>query len=227
MIDRAGHRAAFAIAALLASAALCEAQVVGPGQQARRRYEQRTRGTNIDDFVRKLQSEEPEKRLEAVRSLGESHDEKAVEYLLQALGDADVRVQAKAVDMLGYMRAAEATPVLIQYLFLRSTDPQLKTRILAALGKIGDARAARPIAEFLQRDLDPETRGTAIYALGEIGSADAEETLHRFARADADPRIRRLAGEALAKVRQRQAVRAVEAKEPAETFLPPEFPGRR
>jgi len=211
----------------LASAAIASAQVVGPDQQTRRRYEQRTRGTNIDDFVRKLQSDEPEKRLEAVRSLGESRDEKAVEYLLQAVGDPDVRVQAKAVDMLGSMRAAEATPVLIQYLFLRSTDPQLKTRILAALGKIGDARAARPVAEFLKRDLDPETRGSAIYALGEIGSADAEDTLDRFSRSDANPRIRRLAAEALAKVRQRQAIQAVEAKEPAETFLPPELPARR
>src|SRR5262249_28233944 len=154
---------------------LASAQI--SGQQIRNRYDKNTKGASIDDYVKRLASDDPEKRLEAVKSLGASKDNKAVEYLIQALGDSDMRVQAKAVDMLGEMRATDATPVLIQSLFLRTTETQMKQRILASLGKIGDTRAARPIMEFLQRDLDQATRGTAIYALGAIGAPESVDAL--------------------------------------------------
>ncbi len=193
-------------------------------QQIRQRYEKNTKGTSIDDFVKKLESQDAEKRLEGVKSLGASKDNKAVEYLIQALGDPDMRVQAKAVDMLGEMRAADAAPVLIQYLFLRTTEAQMKQRILAALGKIGDARAARPIMEFLRRDLDPATRGTAIFALGDIGAPESAEALSQIAQADQDATVRRLAGEALNKVQAHQAVRQKEVKGLSETFLEPKAP---
>jgi HEAT repeat protein len=122
------------------------------------------------------------------------------------------------------MKATVATPVLVQHLFLVTTEAQMKQRILAALGKIGDPAATRPIAEFLQRDLDPATRGTAIYALGDIGSADATATLEKISEKDENPTQRRLAREALAKVRQHQEARAREAKGPQETFLEPREP---
>lgn len=192
--------------------------------QIRQRYDKNTKGTSIDDFVKKLNSDDAEKRLEGVKSLGASKDPKAVEYLIQALGDGDVRVQVKAIEMLGEMRATEATPVLIQYLFLRTTETQMKQRILAALGKIGDTRAARPIMEFLRRDLDLATRGTAIFALGDIGAPESMETLSQIAEADTDQTARRLASEALNKVRHHQAVMHQEVKGPSETFLEPKQP---
>ena len=213
---------AMTVFALLAHAGVMQAQIVGP--QSRERYERRTKGTSIDDFVKKLSSDEPEERLQAVRSLGESQEPKAIEYLIQAVGDDDVRVRAKAIAMLGHMKATEATPVLIQYLFLRTTDPKMKTLVLASLGKIGDQHAAKPILDFLQRDLDQETRGTAIFALGEIGSSDAEKELTKISQTAEDPTLRRLATEALAKVHYRQASRSAEAKEPSATFLEPNGP---
>src|SRR6266404_3736268 len=213
--QRAGAVVMLASLVLLASGV--QAQIIG--DESRQRFQKQTKGVSIDDFVKKLASDEPETRLQAVRSLGESKDAKATDYLLQAVGDPDIRVKAKAIDMLGHMRATEATPVLIQYLFLRTTDPQMKTLILAALGKIGDARAARPIVEFLQRDLDNSTRGTAIFALGEIGSSEAEEALKQVLQNEQDGTLRRLANESLAKVHQRQASQSAEAKEPSTTFL--------
>lgn len=213
------RRTAAGVACALALAATADGQI-NP-QQIRQRYEKNTKGISIDDYVKKLESEDAEKRLEGVKSLGASKDNKAVEYLIQALGDTDMRVQAKAVDMLGEMRATDATPVLIQYLFLRTTETQMKQRILAALGKIGDTRAARPIMEFLHRDLDAATRGTAIYALGDIGAAESSETLSQLAQADQDATVRRLAAEALAKVQQQKAVKAKEVKGLSEAFLEP------
>ncbi|MFI5397928.1 MAG: HEAT repeat domain-containing protein [Candidatus Binatia bacterium] len=192
--------------------------------QMRQRYDKNTKGTSIDDFVKRLASDDPAKRLEAVKSLGASKDNKAVEYLMQALGDSDVRVQVKAIEMLGDMRATDATPVLVQYLFLRTTEANMKQLILASLGKIGDTRAARPLMEFLLRDLDPATRGTAIFALGEIGSLESVDTLTNIAQADKDPTVRRLAGEAKSKVEQHQAVMKNQVKGPSENFLEPKGP---
>ena len=193
-------------------------------KQVRQRYDKNTKGASIDDYVKNLASDDPGKRLEAVKSLGASKDNKAVEYLIQAMGDADMRVQVKAIAMLGDMRATDATPVLVQSLFLRTTDANMKQLILASLGKIGDQRAAQPIIEFLHRDLDPAARGTAIFALGEIGAPEAVDALKQISQADQDQTVRRLASEAVGKVEQHQAVMRKEAKGPSTTFLDPKGP---
>ena len=214
---------------VLAVASLaCAGATAARGQisadQVRQRYDRQTKGGSIDEFARDLRSEDPADRLKGVKSLSESTDPKAVEYLVQALGDADMRVKAKAIDACGNVRAADATPVLIQQLFLRGTDPEVKQRILAALGKIGDVRAAKPIEEFLGRDLDHATRGTAIYALGDIGDPGSLEFLQNLERTEPHPTIKRIAREAQVKVLYQQSVRQTEAKQPLNTFLQPDQP---
>lgn len=210
--------AVWTVAALLIGAA-AQAQI--SSEQVRSRYERQTKGGDIDDFVRKLENDDPEQRLDAVRSLGETNDSKAVEYLIQALGDSDMRIKAKSIDALGDLRANEATPVLIQQLFLRQEQESVKRRILASLGKIGDPSASQPIIEFLQRDLDRDTRGTAIYALGEIGGADSLEALATMEKAEDNATLQRLAREAAAKVRYHQRVLASEANGPQDAFPKP------
>jgi len=210
-------------ATLLLVASPVRAQI--SSKQIRDRYDRQTKGgTKLEDFVKKLDNTDPEVRLEGVKSLGDSKENKAIPYLIQAVGDSDMRVKAKAIDVLGALRADDATPVLVQYLFLRTTDPLLMQRILASLGKIGDPRGAQPIVELLQRDLDPDTRGTAIFALGEIGAPEALDSLTQIAKTDGDATLRRLANEAAAKVRQHQAIIKSEAKEPPATFLKPDKP---
>lgn len=212
-----------AVAGLLLLPVAGAAQVSSQG--LRQRYDKATKGATIDEYVRDLGGEDADKRLQAVKSLGASKDSKAVEHLIGALGDEDTRVQAKSVDLLGELRATDATQVLIQHLFLRNTEPMMKQRILAALGKIGDVRAARPIMEFLQRDLDSATRGTAIYALGDIGAPESVDALRGIATTDRDPTLRRLANEAIQKVQHQQDAVRREAKGPQETFLPQGPPG--
>jgi len=188
--------------------------------QMQQRFKKNTQGTSIEDYVRKLSSAEPSDRLEVVKLLGATRDPKGVPYLIQSIGDTDVRVQAKSIEMLGLMRATESTQVLIQQLFLRNTEPQMKQRILASLGEIGDDRATKPIMEFLQRDLDVATRGTAVYALGEIGSTEAADLLKKISTDDQDASVRRIASDAVYKVEHFQAAKRREAHGPAETFLP-------
>ena len=220
---RAGARTCFMFPLLMVlSAAPASAQHAGHGgPQMFAQPAPSTKGASIDESVKQLSSSDPIKRLQAVKALGASKDEKAVASLIQAIGDSDVRVQAKAMQMLGDMRATDATPVLVQYLFLRTTSGDMKQLILASLGKIGDTRAARPLMEFLQRDLDLATRDTAVFALGEIGASDSVEALERIAQADEDQTVRRLAGEAKTKIEQHQAGMKNQVKGPSETFLEP------
>jgi HEAT repeat protein len=227
LLSNSGQRRAGAIlyvALLLTVPIAAKAQF--NSNDVRNRYQkQSSSSANIDEQVRKLRSDDPVERLEGVKKLQETNDSKAFEFLIQAIGDTDVRVRVKAIEALADMKATVATPVLVQHLFLVTTETPMKQRILAALGKIGDPAAARPITELLQRDLDPATRGTAIYALGDIGSTEAVSTLERIAAKEGeDPTHKRLANEALGKVRQQQEARAKEAKGPQETFLEPREP---
>lgn len=187
---------------LLAGAAA--AQMTGNRMHQQR--EQSVPGVTLDDAVKQLASPDPAQRLQAVKALGTSKDSKAVDHLIKALGDSDLRVLAKAVQVLSDMRATEATPVLMERLLMRTTDSGMKQLILATLGKIGDPRAARPLIQLLQRDLDVETRGTAIFALGDIGSPEAVEVLEHIEETDEDPTVRRVANEARGKIEGRHGM---------------------
>jgi HEAT repeat protein len=175
-----------------------------PRDRLRQRYGQNRESTSdISEDLRRIRSEDPGERLEAARALGASEDPKAVQYLLGAASDSDLRVRLKAIDELGNRMATEATPLLVQQLFLRETDTIVKQRVLAALGKKRDPRSTQPICEFLARDLDPSTRGTAIFALGEIGDKGALDVLADLAANGTDPTACRLADEAARKINRK------------------------
>jgi HEAT repeat protein len=186
---------------------LAAAQVPFDAQDPRARFRDPRRtpdsSQRLDEQVRKLKSDEPAKRLEGLGGLGEMNDPKAVELLVAAASDPDKRVRVKAIDMLGQVRAKEATPLLTQRLFLRDTDLGTKQHILASLGKIGDPRATGPLLDFLERDVDPAIRGNAIYALGDIGDRAALARLEEFAASSEDENLRRLATAAVKKIRAR------------------------
>lgn len=169
----------------------------------RSRFERRRQPTDpkFNDFVRQLGSADPEARLEAVKYFGSSNDPRALGHLIRAASDPDPRVQIKAIDLLAARHASEAVPLFVQLLFLRSTDRPLKQRLLAALGKIGDAQATPAIAEFLERDGDTALCATAIYALGEIGDRSALGPLDEFCDRTHHPKLRRLALDAIRKIK--------------------------
>src|SRR6266545_1674323 len=108
----------------------------GPGEisgtQVRERMDKKKKGSNITEWVRRLRNDRPETRLEAVKSLGNSKDPKAIEHILAATEDVDIRVKVKAIEYLGTLRATDATPVLSQQLFRRDIHPAVKQKILIA-----------------------------------------------------------------------------------------------
>jgi len=152
-----------------------------------------------------MRDPDPTVRLEAVKALAEANkDEDAIQHLIDATADADTRVRLKAIDCLGEARASAATPVLVQTLYLRDSQPWLKQRVLVALGKIGDPRAAKPIADFLERDDKDDIIGTAIFSLGEIGNEGSIPALQEIAQETNNDRLALLARDAIGKIQQRQ-----------------------
>ena len=167
---------------------------------SRGRLQREQRGTDVQQFAKRLESDDPRERLEAVEDIGLSADTRAVTYLLKAVGDTDPRVQVRAVDFLGDRRAMDASPLLVQKLFLTGAPQPFRKHLLASLGKIGDPRASRPILDFISQERNADTRGTAIYTLGEIGDTSVREELEQIRAGEHDPRVRRVADEALAKL---------------------------
>lgn len=203
------------IAALLVVAIAAPVSAQVNPFRVQQRYKEASSGKSIDDFTKRLNDPDPSTRLEAVKSLGESGKPEAIEYLIQATGDSDEGVMAKAIDYLGKLRATAATQVLVQKLFMRDVPVPVQRRILVALGRMGDVRAAAPIGEYLSRDTDPETKGTAIFALGEIGDQASIPKLQAIQTDASDPHMQRLAGEAVAKINLRLSPSTVTVQIPA------------
>jgi HEAT repeat protein len=193
-------------AALLPAVAVAQVpfEQDAPRSRLRDRYKTPQSTQKLTDLVKKLNGTDRDERLEAIKGLGELNDPKATEYLVGAANDPDMSVRIKAIDTLGQIKAKDATPLLIQQLFMRDTDLGTKRRILACLGKIGDTRATTPIVDFLARDVDPAARGNAIFALGDIADPAAIPPLQAIAN-DGDPMLRGLASDALRKIRDRPA----------------------
>ncbi len=202
------------VAVVLALPVSIVAAQVNP-YRVQQRYKEAQKGKSINEWTKKLNDPDPAERLEAVKSLGESGQPEAVEYLIQATGDPDDGVKIKALDYLGKLRATDATQVLVQKLFLRDTQPQVKQRILVTLGRMGDAKASAPISEFLSRDDDLTMCATAIFSLGEIGDAATVAKLDAFRERSTNPHLQQLAGEAVQKIKLRLAPSSVAVTVPA------------
>jgi HEAT repeat protein len=192
------------IAALLVVAFVAPAVAQVNPFRVQQRYKEASSGKSIDDYTKRLNDPDPATRLDAVKSLGESGKEEAIEYLIQATGDSDEGVRIKAIDYLGKLRATAATQILVQKLFMRDVPVPVQQRILVSLGRMGDVRAAAPIAEYMTRDIDAATKGTAVFALGEIGD---QASIPKLQAVQTDPQsdahMQNLAGEAVAKINRR------------------------
>ncbi len=163
-------------------------------------YDKARDGGSVEQFAKLLESDDPKLRLRAVEDLGQSLDAHAVTPLLKAMGDPDLRVQARAIEYLGARRASDATPLLVQKLFLAGAPGPLRQRILTSLGRIGDPSASRPILDYVAQEPNADVRGTGVYALGEIGDLMIREDLEKFGDAEKDPRVKHLVDEALVKI---------------------------
>lgn len=158
----------------------------------------------IKDVKVGLKDADPNVRVQELKKLRDLQDPEVNKILINCLADSDIRVRVKSVDLLGARQANEAVGPMSQMLFLRSTEPFVKLHVTAALGRIGDARGAVPVMQFLSEEStsgeDDRARGTAVFALGEIGNEKASELLTHVVASDKSEMVRRLAQEALQKI---------------------------
>jgi HEAT repeat protein len=206
---RLGGRVVPALALLALAVASAGAQNIPQDdrdhQALRNRYEKPRQDQKLDEAVRNFASDDAQTRLDAVEALGQNADQaKARETLMQGANDPDLAVRIKSIDVIGDAKVKDATPLLVQQLFMRDTTLATKQRILAALGKIGDPRATRPILDFMARDVDANVRGNAIFALGDIGDKQALASLQKISDGT-DPNLRALAQAAIRKIQQKPA----------------------
>lgn len=205
-----------AVVALLGTVLIIRsAQAQVSPYRVQQRYNEATKGKDIDDWARRMREDDPKTRLEAVKSLGLSGDPEAIEHLIEAMSDPDDAVKIKAIDYLGKLRATDATTIMVQKLFMRDTGDLEQQRILVALGRIGDPKTVRPITEFLEQDSNPITQGTTVYTLGEIGDGSVLEPLQKIQIESTNPALARLAGEAVTKVNRRLSPATVAVTIPA------------
>jgi HEAT repeat protein len=158
----------------------------------------------IKDVKLGLKDADPNVRVQELKKLRNLQDPEVNKILMDSMSDPDIRVKIKAVDLLGAREANEGVPPMSQLLFLRSTEPLLKLHATAALGRIGDARGAIPVMQYLEQEStsadDDRARGTAVFALGEIGNDKATEVLSQVVSNDKSDMVRRLAQEAIEKI---------------------------
>ena len=171
-------------------------ETVGPGSQA---------GKADDDLIKQAKARyadaDPRVRVEGLEKLRYVNNQTdSTEILDRGLNDIDVRVRIKAIDVLGARGVNDVVPLMAQRLFLRQTPAIEKLHLVAALGRIGDARGTLPILEYLDEATDQDSRGTAVFALGEIGDPEANDKLIQIVQNDKSAMVRRLAQEALEKI---------------------------
>jgi HEAT repeat protein len=131
----------------------------------------------VRDLTRGADPASPVARRGAI-ALGERGDPAAVPLLIALAADPEAEEprRADAIELLGELGSPRALPVLTALL------SDLRLRILAAdaLGRIGDRRAGRPLAQALEREPYIPARVAEAEALVRLADRRAEPLIRRF-----------------------------------------------
>jgi HEAT repeats/PBS lyase HEAT-like repeat len=173
------------------------------GHSVQDRFRKARDGGSVEETGARLSDPDPKQRLAAVKSLAESGDPQATDFLVKSLDDTDPRVAAAAIDGLVVLRATDASQALSQRLFLKGVANAVRERILSALARIGDPAAAHSILDFARETPDEDLRRAALYAIGAIGDSSIQTDLRDLADRQTDPSSKRIAADALAKIANR------------------------
>lgn len=130
-------------------------------------------GAAIDRLGRLLEhSPDPDVRILAAVSLGETGSGSAARFLSSALVDPDPNVASAAAEALGLLRAESALPALEEA--ARDGPTWVRLAAVVALGRVADPAARGVLEDCLET---PELADAAAHALGEIGDAGALDAL--------------------------------------------------
>jgi HEAT repeat protein len=162
-------------------------------------------------------------RVDAIRALGQIHDNRAINPLMGVLNDRDenYRVRLAAADVLGKLGCQQAvSPLLNIALDDQERSIYLKESAIQALGVLGDFRALAPLIDMLEskrgfRDKFQFLKEKVLEAIGRIGNSSNQATPKAvksllLALEDDAPSIRLAAVEALGWMGERVARDAID-----------------
>ena len=157
--------------------------------------------TRATDLLREIIRSDPDRsvRLEAVETLAEVRDERAVTALRElVMQSADVAVQVKATEALG--DAARESGNVSELVALARTHPRQDVRkeAIEALGDVHETGASSALIAIARSDADEDLRRQAIEALGEQNTETALNAVRDIARASGPEHLRRQAMETYA-----------------------------
>lgn len=118
-------------------------------------------------------STDPKVRQYAAYLLGQAQNPRAIQPLIEALGDFDKSVRAQAMAALVAIGKTAVEPLSVAM-----KEPKWETRYRAveALGKIADEKAVKPLIQALKDNRD-HVRYMAAKGLREFGDSDAVDPM--------------------------------------------------
>jgi HEAT repeat protein len=144
----------------------------------------------LDDPFRKVQEI-------AAEGLVRMDPERASAVFMERLDAPDPLARAMAAQSLASMGETAAVPRIIEQLEDSSLDDGVRDIMAQSLGRLGDPRAASPLADVaLDESLGLQLRRSAAEAVVMLPRADSREALERLSRAE-DTYIRDLGERAL------------------------------
>ena len=167
----------------------------------------------VEGLVHSLHdSTDPKVRQYAAYLLGKTQNPRAIQPLIEALGDFDKSVRAQAMSALVMIGKTAVEP-----LSSAMKEPQWETRYRAAeaLGKIADEKAVKPLIQAL-RDNRDHVRYMAAKGLREFGNSDALEPMIILLK-DENRYVRMMAVRALGAIGGKKAHDALKASLDMET----------
>lgn len=128
----------------------------------------------LEGIVRALRnSTDPQIRQYAAYLLGQAKNPRAIQPLIEALGDFDKAVREQATLALSSIGKAAIEPLAAA---MKEKKWETRYRAVEALGKIADEKAVKPLVQALKDNRD-HVRYMAAKGLRELGNSDAIEPM--------------------------------------------------
>lgn len=172
-------------------------------------FARETASSRTDVLSTELRSEDPVRRFNAVRALGESRNPRAFKELMGALTHEDYLVRCASACALGQMRDRRAIKALATC--LHDSEAVVRQEAAGALWEIGRGRpdiqsmTLEPQVAALE-DPDPAVRKQIVWNLGDSGLGKWSAVLADVLTGDSDCEVRLTAAKGLGKIGKRQVV---------------------
>jgi len=164
-------------------------------QRNRSAWEARCSALSADEieYLGHLANEHPEDgyRAAACEALGETKNARAVELLVEPLGDKVPYVRDRAARALGSLRSEKHIPELLRVL-KSDTDSGVRASAAFTLGNIGSKRATKGLVEALESDKEGQVPEAVLFALMHVMDASALPALRAELKQETNSERRRV-----------------------------------